>query len=265
MRAPAAAAAAAFTLLAACAGGDAPGTGRPVAGPTSTIPPTRSAPSPTSMSAPTTTVPTASNADPPGSVTFRARQFFLPANGGVRVLVAAASSQVTVRRTGVGGALSVCSIADAITPAGPGACSELGAERVVDLGRQSGVEIRAGDAGARIEEVTLSYFPSTRSTTVVLPARGFGSCTAACEATFSLGPPRAGPFTLVSRGSGSRPRLVARADGGSAGPSRVLATVEGGGPLSINAVLESAVEAVVLYREQLDGVVGALAMEISWP
>jgi len=203
---------------------------------------------------------------PAGSITFRARGFTLPAGGGLRVILRPASSRVTVLRSGVGGALSVCPVSDATAPVVPAGCADLGTERAVELGSGTGVEIRSAGVSTSVDEVAVTYLPVDRSMTLVTPARPAGSCAAtACEAAFSLGPARAGSFALDARGAGGRPRFVLQAVSSVGGASRTLATVEGGGALSIRATLEASAEAVVLSREQLDGPIGALTMEISWP
>lgn len=249
-------------LLVSCTGGD--GTGGEARRPASST--TSGPPSTPATTTPTTTAPADPQAGPPGSVTLRAAGFTLPAGAGVRVVVSASSPRLTVRRRGPGGALSACPVPDATTAANPAACVDLVAGSDVDLSPARGAEIRAAGAGARVEEVSLTYLAQDRSTTLVTPARPAGSCAAtACLATFSLSPPRAGSFALVGRASGGRPRLTLRAERPPNGGSRVLATAEGGGALSITATLEPSVEAVLEYHEQVDGAVGAVVMEILWP
>lgn len=252
---------AAVALLVSCTGGE--GTGeradRPVASSTSTDPLPSAGASSTTTSAPSSTT------DPPGSVTLRVSGFTLPAETALRIGVRASAPRMTVRRRGVGVALSACPITDAGSPANLPACAALEASGTVELAAPRGVEIRATGAGATVEEVAVSYLPIDRSTTVVIPARPAGSCAVACEATFTLSPTQAGSFALQGRAGGGRPRLTLQARGGSPPGSRVLATVEGGAALSISAVLEPSAEAVLLYREQVEGAVGALTMEISWP
>ena len=257
MRAGAAAAAGAVAMLVSCTGERAT---RPAPSTTSTSPPTTSGPPSTATSTP------ASSTDLPGSVTFRAGRFSLPAGTALRVGLRASAPRLTVRRRGGGGALSVCPVTDASSPANPVGCVALEASGPVDLSAPGGVEIRATGSGATVDEVALSYAPVDRSTTVVTPPRPAGSCAAtACEATFSLSPPQGGSFTLQGRAGGGRPRLTLQAEGGATAGSRVLATAEGGAALSISATLEPNAQAVVLYREQVEGAVGALTMEISWP
>ncbi len=257
---------AALTFLAACAGGDGVGD-RPPTPSTSTGSPVATTAAPTALSTtPGTAPPTSSVLPSAGPVTFRARGFTLPAGAGLRVVVRAALPRVTVRRTGAGGPLSVCPVADAMAAVAPATCSDLGVERVVELGAATGVEVRAGGVAASVDEVTVTYLPTDRAMILVTPARSPGSCPAtACDAAFSLGSPRAGPFTLDAPGSEGRRRLVLQAVSVVGGNPRALATVEGGGALSIRATLEASAEAVVLSHELLDGAVGALAMKISWP
>ena len=78
-------------------------------------------------------------------------------------------------------------------------------------------------------------------------------------------PARAGSFALSGRPGGGRPRVTLRSEGPTPGGSRVLATAEAGGALSITATLEPSAEAVLEYREQLDGAVAPLVLDISWP
>lgn len=260
MRAWVGAVTAAAVLLVSCRGGGrAADRSEPV---TSTAPPT-SAPAGPSTTSPS---PAPAPSDPPGSVTLRLSRFSLPPGGGMRVLVRAATPRLTVRRKGGGGSVSVCATADAGSPVDTSRCADLGAERVVEVGSGKGVEIRAADRGVSVEEVAVSYVAVDRSMTLVTPARPAGSCSVtACEAAFSLSPARAGPFSLDGRAGGGQPRLVLEAVGAPGGGSRVLATAQGGGFLSLRATLEPSAEAVVLYREQGEGPVGALTMEILWP
>jgi hypothetical protein len=129
-----------------------------------------------------------------------------------------------------------------------------------------GVELRATGGDASVEEVTVTYVPGDRSTTVVTPARPAGACAArACQATFSLTPARAGSFSLDGRAGGGRPRLVLEARPVGAGSNRMLATVEGGGSLSIRGTLEAGMEASLLHHEQTPDPVAPVTAEISWP
>lgn len=257
--------AATAALLAACTGGDGAGGGTsvPPSSAVSTLPaaPSPSAPEPASTT-PSVAVPAA---DPPGSLTLRIDGFTLPAEAAIRVVVRASSPHLTVRRTGAGGALSVCPVADVSGSADPSGCVDLGAGRDVDLGGGRGVEIEARGGVATVEDVALTYLPVDRSMTIVTPARPASTCSATpCEATFAVTPARPGPFSLAAQPGGGRPRLTLRSEVAGA-PPRVLATVAGGGALSITATLEPAAEAVLLYREQMEGPVAALPMEISWP
>lgn len=255
---------AASVLLVSCTGGDG-AAGRSGLQPSTLAPPTTVPATSGATASSTTTIAGPSAVDPPGSVTLRVAGFTLPPGAGLRVVVAASSPRVILRRQGAGGGLSACPVADAVTPVDPAGCADVGAGRTVDLGAHRGVEIRSGAAGVAVEEVAFSYVPVDRSTTVVIPARPAGACaTTACEAAFSLAPAQGGVFTLDGRAGGGRPRLVAEAVT-SAGGSRVLATVEGGAALSIRATLEPSAQAVVRYREQAEGPVAALSMDISWP
>lgn len=251
-------------LLAACTGGDGGGgqAGAPASATTST---TATATSPVTVGATTTTAAAAPAGDPPGSVTLRISAFTVPAGAGFRVVVRASPLRLTVRRKGAGGPLSACPVAGATGPAQASGCAGLEAGRDVGMGGAQGVELTAPGGPTRVDEVTVTYLPADRSTTVVIPARPPSSCAAtACEATFSLAPAQPGPFALDGRPSGGRPSLTLRSEA-AGGSSRVLATAEGGGALSITATLEPAAQAVLLYREQLDGAVGPLTMDISWP
>lgn len=254
------------TLLVSCTGGDGIGD-RAADGPTSTSPGPGSVVTSTTASGPSTTAPTvASTTDPPGSVTFRATRLALPAGHGLRVLVRAASARMTVRRQGGAGVVAVCPVSDASTPPDLGGCADLTPGREVDVAATRGVELRGGTGGGTVDEVAVRYVPVDRSMTLVTPARTAGGCSAApCEAAFTVSPPRAGAFTLDGRAGGGRPRLTLWSVGPGAAQDRVLATVEGGGALSIRATLEAAAEARLLYRELIEGAVGPHVLEIVWP
>ena len=266
MRAGAVASAVGVAVLAGCTGGDGTGGGPHVT--------TSTAPSNTSSSTSTTTVTTVpttiTSTDPVGSVTLRITGFRLPdirvGGTGLRVLVRAASASLRVRRNGVGGAVSVCPVSGATAPVTAGDCVNLGAAATVDVGFVGGVELRASGADATVDEVGVTYVPVDRSTTIVTPARPAGGCAPrACEATFSLTPGRPGPFALDGRGGGGRPRLVLVSTPLGGGPSRTLATVEGGGSLSIRGTLEAGSEATLLHHQQGEGAVAPVTAEISWP
>ena len=244
--------AAALAVLGACTAGDGPGGGFPTT------------PSTTSTVAPVTTSTTAPLV-PTGSVALRVTGLTLPdlrAGGtGLRVTVAAAGPTLTVRRRGGGGAVSACSAAG-------GQCVDLGPGATVELAAAGGIELRATAADAMVDEVTVTYLPATRSTTLVTPARPAGACAVrACEATYSLVPGRSGPFVLDGRGAGGRPRLVLTAVPSNSGPgsNRMLATVEGGGILSIRATLEPGSEASLLHHDEGPNAVAPLTAEILWP
>lgn len=254
---------AAAVAAGACTGGDGGGFVPP--SPTSTWVAT-----PTSTSAPPKTTIT-EPAIPPGAVRLRVSGMGLPdirAGGtGLRLLLRSASDRLTVHRRGGEGAVLACPVR---LPAGPpddGACVDLAAGAVVEVPSVGGVLLRAGGAPVSVEEMSVTYVAAARTTTVVTPARPAGACEArACEATFSLSPGGTGAFSLDGQGGGGRPRFVltAVAAGGSFS-NRVLATVEGGGPLSIRATLEAGSEARLLHHEQGPGPVPPATAEILWP
>ena len=237
-------------------GGEVTTTSSPASSTTSTAPAT------TTSTAPTTTSPT----DPAGSVTLRVTTFTLPdtrAGGtGLRLVVRAASPSLRVRRRGGGRAVSVCPVASVAGPVANAECVDLGPGATVDVRATGGVELRATGGDAALDEVGLTYVPVDRSTTVVTPSRPAGACAAQpCQTTFSLVPGRPGSFTLDGRAGGGRPRLVLVAS-----PSgRPLATVEGGGLLSIRATLEPGAEATLLHHERGPDEVAPVTAEISWP
>ncbi|MDQ4067947.1 MAG: hypothetical protein M3203_00470 [Actinomycetota bacterium] len=262
MRAGAVVAAVAAVLLASCTGraGDDGG------GPATSVGTTSTVPSTTAPTVTTTTTTASAAADPAGSVTLRVTGLTLPdvrAGGtGLRLVVRAVSPPLRVRRTGGGGAVSACPVDRATTPATGGDCVDLGPGATVELASTGGVELRAAAGPARVDEVGVTYVPVDRSTTIVTPARPAGTCSdPPCRTTFSLTPGRPGPFTLDGRAGGGRPRLVLVAT-----PSgRVLATVEGGGLLSIRATLEPGAEASLLHHEHGTGPVAPVTAEIFWP
>ena len=257
----------ATAVLGACTEGD--GTGGERAPVTSSTGPSNTSTT-VPATTPTTVTTTAPAADPEGSVTLRIASFTLPdlrAGGtGLRVLVRAASTSLRVGRRGAGGTVSVCPVAGATAPVAAGDCVDLAAGATVDVRATGGVELRAAAANAAVEEIGVTYVPVDRSTTIVTPARPAGACAAQpCQATFSLTPPRPGSFTLDGRAGGGRPRLVLVSTPLGGGPGRTLATVEGGGSLSIRATLEAGAEATLLHHEQGDGAVAPVTAEISWP
>ena len=257
----------ALVVLTGCTGGGSTGERGPATAPTvtSTAPPT--AP----PTGPTTTVPATTTALPAGSVTLRVTGFTLPdlrsGGTGLRLLVQAASPRLTVSRRGAGGAVSACPATGATAPVTPRDCVELPAGGAVDLA-SGGVELRATGADAAVDDISVVYAPSTRATTVVTPARPAGECTArACEATFTFLPTRSGAFLLEGRGGGGRPRFVLTAVPlvAGTGSNRTLATVEGGGQLSISATLDAVSAASLLHHEQGPGPVAPVTAEILWP
>jgi hypothetical protein len=219
--------------------------------------------SPAPMPSPTTTVAAAA-----GSVTLRVTGLTLPdvrAGGtGLRVLVRSSSERLTVRRRGGDGAVSACPIALSITSANDGPCADLPAGGAVEVPFRGGVELRATGVRAALDEVTVTYVPASRAVTLVTPARPAGACQPACEATFSLVPGGAGAFLLSGQGGGGRPRLVLTSVGAGVS-NRTLATVEGGGSLSISATLEPGSEAQLLHHEEGPGPVVSVTAEILWP
>ena len=251
------AAVAAMAVLGACTTGDG-GSFQPASTTSSTV----TTVAPTSS---TTTPRSTSTTVPAGAVTLRVSGFTLPETGsGLRLLVRSSAARLQVRRRGGGGAVTVCPVAGPVAPAEAGGCVDLGAGAAVDVASVGGVELRASGPRAAVEEVAVVYQAAARTTTIVTPARPAGACAAvACEATFSLTPAAAGAFALDGRAAGGRPRLVLT----SVGPSsnRTLATVEGGGVLSIRATLEAGSEARLLHHEQGEGPVAPVTAEISWP
>lgn len=214
--------------------------------------------------APTTTTVAAA-----GSVTLRVTGFSLPdtrAGGtGLRVLVRSSSERLTVRRRGGGGAVSACPVALSVSSPRDGACTDLPAGGGVELPFLGGVELRAAGAQAAVDEVAVSYLAASRVTTVVTPSRPAGACQAtACEATFTMVPGGAGTFVLTGQASGGRPRLVLTSVGAGVS-NRTLATVEGGGSLSIRASLDAGSEARLLHHEQGPDPIAPVTAEILWP
>lgn len=268
MRARPRAVVAALVVLGACTGGDGTGEGPPA---------TTSTTSSTSSTVATTTTSMGGRAPvPPGSVTLRVRDFTLPelrsGGTGLRLLVRAESPRLTVARRGGGGGVEACPVAGARTPVTPGDCTDVGPGATVDVPSRGGVELRATGPGATmVEEVGVAYVPVDRTTTVVTPARPAGGCAAhPCQAAFTLTPGRPGEFSLDGRAGGGRPRLVlesvpagSAATGGRS--NRTLATVEGGGSLSIRATIEGGREAVLFHHEQGPDAVAPVTAEISWP
>ena len=223
------------------------------------------APSTTVAPAPSTTTTVVAA----GAVALRVTALTLPdarAGGtGLRVLVRSSSERVTVRRGGGGGAVSVCPIALAIPSPRDGACADLAAGGTVELPLLGGIELRASGAAAALDEVTVTYVPASRATTLVTPSRPAGACQAtACEATFALVPGGAGAFVLTGQGGGGQPRLVLTSVG-TGTSNRTLATVEGGGSLSIRATVAAGSEARLLHHEQGSGPIAPVTMEILWP
>lgn len=164
--------------------------------------------------------------------------------------------------------MTACPVTGPATPVSAGECVGLAPGAAVDMAFVGGVELRATAADATVDEVGVTYVAAARATTVVTPARPSGACAPdPCEATFSLVPGRAGAFVLDGHGAGGRPRLTLTAAPapGAPGSNRTLATVEGGGSLSIRATLEAGTEARLLHHQRGAGPVAALSLEILWP
>ncbi len=257
---PALAVALAALVAGACSAGDRTSfdTHEPTSTSMSVAPSTMVAPAPS----------TTTTGAPAGSVTFRVSGFTLPdvrAGGtGLRLLVRSSSERLSVNRQGRGGAVSVCPIALAIPSPRDGACVDLPADGAVQLAFLGGLEVRATATAAMVDELTVTYLPASRAITVVTPARPGGCAAGPCQATFSLVPARAGAFVLDGQATGGRPRLVLTAVGAGAS-NRTLATVEGGGSLSIRATLEAGAEARLLHHDQGPGPVAPVTAEILWP
>lgn len=261
MRVGPVAAAVALLLAGACSTGDRGSF--PTREATSTS--TSVAASTTVTAAPTTTTTIV----PAGTVAFRMTELILPdtreGGTGLRVLVRSLSERLSVRRGSGAGAVSVCPIALAIPSPRDGACVDLPPGGGVELAFLGGVEARATGAAAMVDELVVTYVPATRATTVVTPARPAGVCQArVCGTTFALVPGGAGAFVLDGQAGGGRPQLVLTAVGPGLS-NRTLATVEGGGSLSIRATLEAGSEARLVHREQGPGAVASVTAEILWP
>lgn len=260
--------AAALVLGGACTGGGGGGVGPATTAPTvASTAPSSTAPSPT-----TSTSVGVAVTDPAGSVTLRVTGLTLPdirsGGSGLRLLVRASSSRLTVRRKGGGAPVTACPVAGPTAPVSAADCVGLGPDSAVDIGAGGGVELRATGAEAVVAEVGVTYLPSARSTTVVTPARPAGACAVRpCEATFSLLPGGPGAFSLDGRATGGRPRMVLTSvrPTGQPGSNRTLATVEGGGSLSIRATVEAGSEARLLHQEQGPDAAFPVTAEILWP
>lgn len=250
-----------MAVLGACATGDG-GDFRPAPATSSTtvtVPPSSSS---------TSTSTTVQTSILEGAVTLRVSDFTLPdlraGGSGLRLLVRSAAPRIHVRRRGAGGAVTVCPVAGPAAPVDAGGCADLPGGAGFEVPWTGGVELRATGDEAAVEEVVVTYRPSSRSTTIVTPARPAGGCAATpCKATFTLVPGGAGAFTLDGRGGGGRPRLVLTSV--APGSNRMLATVEGGGSLSIRATLEAGSEARLLHHQQTPDAVAPLTAEILWP
>lgn len=262
-----------MVVLAACTSGDGTGGGLP-ATPTTGPPPV---PPTTGTTAPATSP---SAPAPAGSVTLTVTGLTLPdprAGGtGLRLLVRAGSPALTVSRQGGAGVVSVCPVAGVTAPVDPGECADLATGAVLDVPFVGGVELGAKGAGAAgggtatgqvlAGDVAVTYLPVDRSTTVVTPARPAGACAPApCEATYSLTPARPGPFVLDGQAGGGRPVLVLFSTPDAGGSNRTLATVQGGGSLSITATLEAGSNADLLHHEQGPDPVAPVTAKILWP
>jgi hypothetical protein len=258
--------------LVACSGGT--GSRGRAGGPTITAATTVATTTAPSVPAPGPTTTTAAPAitDRPGSVTLSVRSLTLPpaseagaGGSGLRVLVRPASPGLTVRRTGGGEPVTACPVTSVAGPATTAGCVDLAVGRPVDVAAW-GVELRATGAEATVDEVTVNYVPADRSLTLVTPARAPGVCAARpCQATFSLSPSQAGTFSLDARAGAGRPRLTLTSNSAPGNSIRTLATVEGGGNLSITATLDGAGTPTLSYRDESSGAVPAFTAEILWP
>jgi hypothetical protein len=235
-------------------------------------------PSSTTTVAPSPTT-TGGLASPPGSVTFRAGGVVLPDPAtvpeGLRVVVGPAPSYTVRPRGRV--AVEVCAT-DAGGPvrSGPRACvrpaSGQASEVPGDAGT-AGVEVRqvpgaGGRAGgpAVLDEVTVTYLPTGRSITLVVPPTAPGSCGAnECEATFALAPTGPGTLRLEARPGGGRPQLSLLSGPPGRPGSRALATVEGGSSLSVRSTVDGGSAPLLVFREKDPGAVPALAIDLFWP
>lgn len=260
-------------VLVACTGGGGGTGGRAGGAPASstTTPSTATSSTAATGSATSSTSPLTSpvTGDPPGAVTLHVTGMTLPdtgaGGGALRVLVRPASPGLTVRRRGSGGAVTACPIASVAGPATSAACVDLVADRAISVAAW-GVELEAAGADAVVDEVTVTYVPADHSLTLVTPARPAGACgVRPCEATFSLTPPEAGTFSLGGRAGAGRPRLTLSSNSAPGGSISTLATVEGGGNLSISATLDGVAPATLAYRDGSSGAVPAFTAEILWP
>ena len=187
---------------------------------------------------------------------------------GLRLVVRPSTPRLAVHRRGGDGGVEACPVAGPGAPVTAGDCIPVAPGSTVELASTGGVEVRATGPGATAAEVGVSYVPADRRTTLVTPGYPAGACAArACGATFSLTPARPGEFVLEGTAGGGRPRLVLESvpTGAPGGSNRTLATVEGGGSLSIRATLEAGREAVLLHQERASGPVAPVTAEISWP
>jgi hypothetical protein len=243
--------------LGACSAGDRTNFGPPATTSTTAL----VAPTTTLAAGSTTTVVGADT----GTVTLRVTGLTVPAGGaGLRLLVKATSPRLLVRRSGGVGGLTACPVAAPTGPVDAGGCVDVGPAGVVVTTAGGGVEVRAAGPEATVDELAVNYPPAARTTTIVTPARPAGACAArACEATYSLLPGGPGAFVLDGRAGSGRPRLVLTSVANSS--NRTLATVEGGGNLSIRATLEAGSEARLLHHQQEDGPIAPVTAEILWP
>lgn len=158
-----------MVVLAACTGGRGDGDG---AAPSTTVSPVTSTAPP---GGPPTVPSTTPFAVPEGSVTLRVTGLTLPdaraGGSGLRLVVRpAVPPRLTVRRTGGRGAVAVCPVVGATTRLAPGDCVDLPPDTVAQVGSVGGVELRATEADAAVDEVAVTYVPVDRSTTVLTPA-----------------------------------------------------------------------------------------------
>jgi len=159
------------------------------------------------------------------------------------------------------------------------ACPVTGLDGVADVsrcrptGRGQSVELKLGSSGDGVEirtqsrsspavtmtvDVAFTYVPASRMVTLRIPSLSSGG-----ETRVAMVPVDSGAFRLEAHPSAGRPRLSLET--GSGLGSRVLATVEGGTDLSINASVNGSREATLVCRNQNPDVVTGLRIDTVWP
>lgn len=220
---------------------------------------------------PATTVAPSTTVAPGGAVTLRVSGLTLPdiARGsGLRVMVRSASPRLVVRRRGGAGGVSVCPVDRPSGPVEAGSCVELPPQGEVSVAFLGGVDVRGAGSAATVDELSVAYVAADRSMTITTPARPAGECAPApCEAVYSFVPGGAGAVRVDAHPAGGRPRLVLTAvpSTNTSVSNRTLATVEGGGLLSIRATVDAGSEARLLHQESGAEAVPSMTAEISWP